>query len=331
MSPLTCTECGGRVDPDQTQCDLCGWSVNVTPRQAARAEALVAAPGPFCNDCGGGNPAGARFCSHCGKALQVFPPPAARPRKPADRRNASVAAGTGRQVALIFGLAALLIVALFMITAISKQTHRPDLALAAPPQASPAVARAPLSAGLSQQVAALDNAIAEDTSLALEREKVFVLAQGGRTDLAAEAQQNIARRSGEAEDWRMAGNLYFDWMIVEEDPSERSRAAGLAVTAYQAVLTRNPDNHDVRTDMATAYLSTGNPMLGVTAIKQVLEAEPDHLNANFNYGLMLARINRTDQALEQLTRVLELSPDTASTHNRRAQALMASIRGQAGS
>ena len=82
--------------------------------------------------------------------------------------------------------------------------------------------------------------------------------------------------------------------------------------------------------MATAYLNTGNPMLGVTAIKRVLEAAPDHLNANFNYGLMLARINRTDQALEQLARVLELSPDTASTHNRRARALMASIRGQSG-
>ena len=331
MSPTTCAECGARVEPDRAECELCGWSIGTTPPKAAAADAPAATMGPFCNDCGWGNPAGARFCSHCGKGLQVVPQPAALRQEPAAKRKASVAPGTGRQVALIFGLAALLIVALFMITAVSKLTHRQEPAIAAPPESLPTEERAPLSAGLSQQVAALDNAIAEDSSLALEREKVFVLAQGGRTDLAAEAQQNIARRTGEEEDWRMAGNLSYDWMMVEEDQTERGRAATLAVTAYQAVLTRNPDNHDVRTDMATAYLNTGNPMLGVTAIKRVLEAEPDHLNANFNYGLMLARINRTDQALEQLTRVLELSPDTASTHNRRARELMASIRGQAGS
>lgn len=331
MSHQTCAECGARVEADQTRCELCGWSTGDQLYDGAMANAANC---PFCNACGWANPAGARFCSQCGLALQAITNPATPPKQSPVKRKASVVPGTGRQVAVIFGLAALLIIALFMVTAISKVTHRAEPAATVQPESSPEAERAPISAGLREQVAALDNAIAQDSSaasLALEREKVFMLAQGGRIDLAAEAQQNIARRTGDQEDWRMAGNLFYDWMMDEEDVAERARAANLAVTAYQAVLARNPENHDVRTDMATAYLNTGNPMLGVTAIKRVLEAAPDHLNANFNYGLMLARINRTDQALEQLARVLELSPDTASTHNRRARALMATIRGQVGS
>ena len=232
---------------------------------------------------------------------------------------------------MIFGLAGLLVVAFFMITAVSKVTHRPEPVISQPAESLPPAAPAPLTQELGEQVARLDNAIAGDTSavaLTLEREKIFVLAQGGRKDLAAEAQQDLARRTGEVEDWRIAGNLFYDWMMDVEDPAVRARVAQAAITAYQAVLERESGNHDVRTDMATAYLNTGNPMLGVTEIKRVLEADPDHLNANFNYGLMLARINRIDQALEQLGRVLELSPDSTSQHFQRASALIASIRGQ---
>ena len=334
MTPHSCAECGARIEENQEQCDLCGWSfAEAKPTNDVEGSAILTS-GPPCNQCDGNHPPGARFCSHCGIALQGAVQPAARPRPATSKRKASVAPGTGRQVGLIFGLAALLVAALFMITAVSKTTHRAETVSLAPADTLPPVERAPLSAGLSARVEAIDLAIAQDTSAAstaLEREKVFVLAQGGRTDLAAEAQQDIAQRTGDLEDWRMAGNLFYDWMMDVEDPSQRAYAASLAVTAYEAVLLGDPDNHDVRTDMATAYLNTGNPMLGVTAIKRVLEAAPDHLNANFNYGLMLARINRTNEALEQLARVLELAPDTASTHNRRARALMASIRGQSGS
>lgn len=333
MTPHSCAECGARIEVNQEQCDLCGWSFADAEFTYDVLGSAKLTFGPQCNQCDGHHPPGARYCSQCGVALQEVTQPAARPRQARTKRKAAVVPGTGRQVGLIFGLAALLVAALFMITAVSKTTHRPETASLVPADTVLPVELAPLSAGLSARIEALDLAINQDSTAAtaaLEREKVFVLAQGGRTDLAAEAQQDIARRTGDLEDWRMAGNLYYDWMMDVEDPTERAYAANLAVTAYEAVLVGDPENHDVRTDMATAYLNTGNPMLGVTAIKRVLEAAPDHLNANFNYGLMLARINRTDEALEQLIRVLELAPDTASTHNRRARALMASIRGQAG-
>lgn len=333
MSHRTCAECGARVEADQTQCELCGWDTTQAEHAIDTANSAKVTLGPFCNSCGWANPSGARFCSQCGAQLQEVAKPQAPTVQARPKRKANVAPGTTRQVVIIFGLATMMIITLFMITAISKQTQRPDPATALPEVSASAGQPAPMSSELADRVAELDEAIAQDSSaiaLALEREKVFVLSQGGRTDLAAEAQQTIARRTGDQEDWRIAGNLYYDWMMGAEDPAERGRVASLAVTAYQAVLARDPDNHDVRTDMATAYLNTGNPMLGVTAIKRVLEAAPDHLNANFNYGLMLARINRNEEALVQLGRVLELSPDTSSNHHQRARALMASIRAQAG-
>ena len=339
MNKIACAECGARVEVGSEHCDLCGWPVQDSDPPETPPESGTSEKGSFCNDCGWQNPPRARFCSQCGARLQELIPqsiPAAKvvrvtPTPSVSRRKVSVVPGVGRQVAIVFGLSILLLLALFMVTAVSKRTHSTDSAVATTSESSPALVLTPPSGELDEQIAILDDAIASDTgatALALEREKVFMLVQAARVDLAAEAQQTIALRTGDVEDWRAAGNLYYDWMADVEDPVERGQIAELAITAYQEVLTRNPDNHDVRTDMATAYLNTGNPMQGVTEIKRVLEVAPNHLNATFNYGLMLARINRTDKALEQLARVLILSPDTTSTHYRRARALIASIQVQ---
>ena len=231
---------------------------------------------------------------------------------------------------MIFGLAVLLVVALFMVTFMSTSTDSPVAVTATAPEP---VATVPLGGSLAERIASLDEAIALDTGstrLALVREKMIALWQGGRIDLAAETQMQIAEQTGSVEDWETAGNLYYRALDdTKEDPTMQARMATLAVTAYQEVLAQDPGNLDVRTDMATAYLSTGSPMQGVTEIKRVLEEDPDHLSANFNYGLMLLHINRTDKAIEQLERVLDLAPDS-SAHYQRASTLIATVRAQGG-
>ena len=247
------------------------------------------------------------------------------------KRPANVEHGVGQQVVVLIGLGVLLVIALFVATTVSKRVSSPDPVLPTTASTDDVSLRTPLSGELADRIAELDAAIMSDTSavaLVLMREKMYVLAEGGRLDMAADVQSAIAEQTGLAEDWKTAGDLYYEWMANETQPPERSRAAASAVNAYQATLALDPGNLDVRTDMATAYLNTGSPMLGVTEIKKVLEVDPDHLNANFNYGLMLARINRTEEAIAQLERVRTLAPDSTSVHYQRASALIASIREQ---
>ena len=326
-----CTECGARLPAENDRCDLCGWPVDTNAVRRPKENP----PGRiYCNSCGWENPNASNFCSQCGAKLQSMSvrlptaPQSPKPRK----RPANVESGVGMQVFTIVGLGVLLVVVLFIATLVSKRVSPPlEPTLSAAPSTTEASSQSALSGQLAGRINELDMAIESDTSalsIVLKREKTYVLVEGGRPDMAAEVQSEIADETGLAEDWKTAGDLYYDWMADEPEPQIRSVAAGQAVSAYQRVLTLNPSDLDVRTDMATAYLNTGSPMFGVTEIKKVLEEDPDHLNANFNYGLMLARINRTKEAITQLERVLTLSPDSTSMHYQRATMLISTIREQ---
>ena len=339
----TCEECGARVSPESDQCTLCGWPVGASevplPASDPGAEEIVSESRPLqsvsCNDCGWKNPPLSRYCSQCGAQLQKLThaqplshkaapkPAAARPDTVTKESRKAIS----RQTGIVIGAGLSLVVALFLITVVSRSTHPEEEAVAT--ETRPVESQA-LTGVLAENIALLDAQIQEaigSDRLSRLREKGVMLLQGGRADLAAQNQQRIAETTGDALDWKMAGDLYYDGMTEATDPAG---IAALAIAAYQQVLDRDPDNLDVRTDMATAYLNTGSPMQGVTEIKRVLEADPTHLNANFNYGLMLARISRADKAVEQFEKVMALAGDS-SAHYQRAAEVLRSIRERGGS
>jgi len=306
--------------------------------------------GVFCNQCGWQNPVGARYCTMCGAPLQSVnpaalspsPPPASPPAPrppvpsesvtmpPAARAEEEVgSAGSDltrqavtRQVGIIVGAGFLLVVALFMVTAVSKtRPAEPPLPAASAPASTDVTPGQlpPLAASLVEQAEALEAEIAQRTGEAQtdkRRDLVAFFAGSGRLDRAAFEQQKVAEATSTADDWKHAGDLFYDWMSSLQGP-QKAQVALRAIDAYQRVLAVNPDNLDVRTDMATAYLSSNNPMQGVAEIKRVLEADPNHLHARFNYGIMLAMIGRTELAVEQFEQVKTLV-DASSSYYRQA-------------
>ncbi len=222
-----------------------------------------------------------------------------------------------RQVGIIVGAGVLLVVVLFLVTAVSKT--RP---VASPdPTTQPATSEAvepgtlpPLAPQIVAQVETLEAEIASlsgEAWIVKQRELVTLFLDAGRLDRAAFEQQKIAQTTEASDDWKYAGDLFYDWM----DPlqgAEKAQVAGQVIDAYQRVLAVDPDNIDVRTDLATAYLSSNNPMQGVAEIKRVLAIDPNHLHARFNYGIMLAMIGRSELAIEQFKHVKGLVDETSS-------------------
>lgn len=345
----TCNACGARIADDAEQCDLCGAStsedaiaevvsteVSTNTEQSDLSvpenEPSVQTTGVFCNQCGWKNPGGSRFCSQCGSRLQEISSSLTAPvaetasaapdlvdQKPEQAKKREELPTSSRQVGIILGTGVLLVIVLFLVTAISReQATRPVVGTtpaATPPagaQSAPTLpaSSTPLPPFVAEQSATLEaeiETLTGEEKLAKQQELITLFLTSGRLDKAAPVQKTIAQELDSPDVWRRTGDLYYDWMRQLEDEGRKDPVvAQEAISAYQRVLEVEPNNLDVRTDMATAFLSSNNPMQGVQEIKKVLDVDPNHVQARFNYGIMLAMIGRAEQALEQFENVKTL-------------------------
>ena len=230
------------------------------------------------------------------------------------------------QLLLIAGIGVMLVLALFFITHISQELSQPvdpvpadaeeftqtpgldQQGMGAQERSGPSIFErledddTPLPGAIAGTVDSLRSVIEQsdgEQRAEAQRQKINMLVGAGRVDRAAVLQREIAESEGTAETWRRTGDLFYEWMENMESGGEKAEVAEAAVEAYQRVLAERPDDLDVRADMATAYLETNEPMRGVDEVQAVLEEDPDHLQARFNYGIMLAMIGRTDESIEQ--------------------------------
>lgn len=352
----TCESCGARLEDGVDRCGLCGTDISfeegsVPPAlendsnpdanalavgEAQHAESGAAASSVFCNSCGWKNPQGANFCAKCGAPLQqlegatekrvktVSPSraPVEKSEKPTDSQGA-----VGKQIIIIVASALLVVIALYMVTTMSKEAN-PNSETTLPlnpgeeePLASQFV---PRETELMDKLEGLEG----DSLVAVRRELVDLYFAAGRFDLAAAETERIATLVPTENEWAVAGNLYYDWM-ERKDPSLRAPWAQKAVAAYKKVLELNPLNLDVRTDMAIAYMyDPQNSMMAIQETNAVLEQDPNHMQANFNRGIMLMQIDRIDQAAEQFEKVMELIGDPNDEVYKRAKDLADRLRGE---
>jgi cytochrome c-type biogenesis protein CcmH/NrfG len=264
--------------------------------------------------------------------------------RPADAESESTPLIT-KQVGMVIGGAVLAVIVLFAATTWSQQMEwgTSSTEPAAPMASSGAASAQPSTAPtdletlvrenatdsipepLRRQIATLEDEIAQQTGegqRARQQELVNLYIGAGRLGQAALVQRRIAEASGDPDAWRRTGDFLYSWMeTFEGQQPASSSVAEHVVTAYQNVLEQQPGNLDVRTDMATAFLQTNQPMRGVEAINRVLEEDPDHFQARFNKGIMLTMIGRAEEAIQQFERVKEIVGTDSPYHQQAEQAI----------
>ena len=340
----TCPECGALVPAGSTTCELCGSNVEEAAHADAGVDTPDAAPadGLFCNHCGWKNPAGSRFCAGCGDALQAAGEgeparPGLPPEEPelAEPRSTSTdPSDVGKQVTLLVGGGVLIILALYIITLVSKQNVTTG---GAEPTASLSAIAVLEDAGAEPPPAEVQSAADDirqqmgqvplDERRALQTQLVDLYYEAGLPDYAAVEARAVAEETGHPSDWRDAGDLFFHWMETA-NPMQRAEIAQLTIDAYERVLEHTPDNHDVRANLAWAsQYDASDPMRAIDETNYILDRDENHLQAVFNRGYFLMRINRFDQAVEQFERVQEMG-DADSPIVQQATAIIEMIQEQ---
>jgi hypothetical protein len=249
----------------------------------------------------------------------------ARPKRPEPRgltgmrRRISIAA-----IGVIMLLAGIYVVTLVIGLRISEdEIPRPQMTavspIAPPPLSDLQEARAN---EIKAQIARFEGA----RKARLQRDLITLYVTERRLDLAAVVQQEIAEGENTEVEWIRSGNLYYDWMETQTGAT-KTQYAKLAIASYERALDINPNNLDVRTDMAIAFLyDPEHPQEAIRNINMVLDQDPGHVQANFNRGIMLLSINRYDQALRQFDKVRELVGDPNSPIYQRAEAAIETVR-----
>ncbi len=117
------------------------------------------------------------------------------------------------------------------------------------------------------------------------------------------------------------GDFYYDL----RDETNNVRYALQSIGYYERYLKLEPDDPNVRTDLAAQYFHSGQTDKAITETAQVVSKNPRHLQANYWLGIFYWQAERRDYeaAAAQMERVIELTENDANQHALNQQAHLA--------
>ena len=106
-----------------------------------------------------------------------------------------------------------------------------------------------------------------------------------------------------------AAYRYFDAYKIAGDTTLRAFMAQQAISSYKKVLAKNPSNLNAKTDLGVCYAeTTSDPMKGITLLREVVAADPEHEMAQLNLGLLSLKSTQYAKAIERFNKVLAINP-----------------------
>lgn len=171
-------------------------------------------------------------------------------------------------------------------------------------------AKAKLEWNLAGKIAGWDSLIRlQDTSAAWHDSIAMVWDRSNNRAMAAHSFEKKALLTQLEDDWINAAYRYFDAFRDQSDSAAVSYFTSKAIECYSKVLEINPGNLKAKTDLGVVYAeSTSEPMKGITMLREVVEADPNHEMAQLNLGYLSMKSGQTDKARERFNKVLEINP-----------------------
>ncbi len=133
-------------------------------------------------------------------------------------------------------------------------------------------------------------------------------AEAGKFDSAGWYAEQAAKFFNNEKSWFKAGDGYYQAYTFALDPEKQGQLAEKTREQFTRVLELNPRNLDAKTKMAMTYLSSGNPMQGITMLRDVLKDDPKNELAMFNLGMLSIQSGQYDRAVERLTELVAINP-----------------------
>ncbi len=106
-----------------------------------------------------------------------------------------------------------------------------------------------------------------------------------------------------------AGDAFRDAYRNSGDSSMVPLLMEKAKSSYEKALKLAPESLDAKTGVATCFVEgSENPMQGITMLREVVQVEPENVNANLNLGLFSMRSGQFDKAIGRFETVVKKKP-----------------------
>ncbi|MGF7185580.1 tetratricopeptide (TPR) repeat protein [Desulfitispora alkaliphila] len=127
------------------------------------------------------------------------------------------------------------------------------------------------------------------------------------------AESYLQDNPADSEVLEVLGNLYYGagyaYKYDSEDQHKASHYFEHAIAYYQQVLEEDPNNINVRIDMATVAFWSEDYAFAKKHFLKGIESHPEYLNARINYGVFLAQaLEEYKEAMKQWQIAKELDP-----------------------
>lgn len=145
-----------------------------------------------------------------------------------------------------------------------------------------------------------------------------------RPGIAAEYVFRKAESTNSGNDWYNAGSRYLGISRFFEE-QDRMALIDKAIFCLDKAHEILPADNAIKTRLASAYVESGkDPMKGIFLLREVVEQEPDNIDAQMNLGFFSMQSGQFDKAVERFNKVLSIDPALTEVRLYLSEALDAS-------
>lgn len=106
-----------------------------------------------------------------------------------------------------------------------------------------------------------------------------------------------------------AGKAYYEAYSFALDKNKVENLAEKTRFYLNQVLEKDPSRLDLKTKVAMTYVSSANPMQGITMMREILEEDPQNEDGLFNMGVLSMQSGQYKRAAERFEELVKYHPD----------------------
>lgn len=172
---------------------------------------------------------------------------------------------------------------------------------------------APFSEALQKKIAGLKMELAQAKGGPKElnslKELLKAFSEGNRLDSAGFYAEKYTNSHPSIANWNMTAELYFQAQTYALNAQKGQAMGAKAREFFEKILSQDPNNLLVKSNLAMTYVDTQTPMKGITLLREVIEQDPTFVPALFDLGVLSIKSNQFGKASERFAQILKLQPN----------------------